>query len=246
MQDEIGVYDVSDPISFVHGVPRKMCRTSGCYRESFWDKIYCMNSVRFSRVNAATSISMYVYICNRKFYNESVLSCCISRRKFVSDNIPQKDVHYALYYCTSCVLQHHKTYRTVWQYHNRSVSDTIISFSCMLMRYITAFKKNVCCGKIIPPNVSFQLWGTDNWSKCRHHPARPIIRFSERLYCFFDDLIIASAVSGLHDLLRSSSARTFCQSLPFTCLHVKQSLREGPADFTGQACRPRYVQDTRE
>ena len=43
----------------------------------------------------------------------------------------------------------------------------------MLLRCITALKKNVCCGEIIPTNVNFQLYGTGNRSKWRPPPRTP-------------------------------------------------------------------------
>jgi hypothetical protein len=180
-----------------------------------------LSTITSLRVFSCTFISVTESFTMRMFYHAVSIKgklCQITSHK--------KDVHYTLHYCTSCVLQHHKTCPTVWQYHNRIVSDITTNekyqhqFFIMLLKYITAFKKNACCGEIIPTNVSFQLCGNDNWSKCRHRPACSIMRVSKIIYCLSDYFIIAPlAVSELCDLLRSFLSSPYFLSV-VSVLHV--------------------------
>jgi hypothetical protein len=85
----------------------------------------------------------------------------------------------------------------------------------MLLSCITALKKNVCCGEIIPTNVNFQIYmALVTGQNDRHRPTRSIMRISQGIYYLSDDFIVAPfAVSELPDLLREFSSSPYFLSV---------------------------------
>jgi len=100
------VVNVTNKLIHIH---LQRCST----RENQQTELY-INMCPIINHNVATSIFMYAHICNRKFYNEYVLSYYVNKSKVTCQiTSHKKDVRYALPYCTSCVLQHHKPYPIV-------------------------------------------------------------------------------------------------------------------------------------
>jgi hypothetical protein len=81
-----------------------------------------------------------------------------------------------------------------------------IQFFVTLLRYVTAFKKNVRCGEKIPTTSISSCVTPIAGRNVSHRPARSVLRVSKRIYCLSDDLIISPlTVSELPGLLREFS-----------------------------------------